>query len=132
MNDRKLMADVVYYRKVYMGTLDVDDREITRLLRRAYDNISASTLGRSLSSLPEHEVDMVKRAACYEADAIYELEQIGGVSGAGMLGSWSMDGVSVNYKDMIQNNPAIKNGGVIDKTALGILNNTSLRDRVVY
>lgn len=121
----KYYADASYYITSYRGTLDLEYDEIEALLNKAYDNISIETLGRSyhLEEYGEEVANRVKRAACYEAEAIAMFDS--NYTAMDVIGGYNIGDVGVSFKD----NKGISTGGVISKRARGLLEQTPLMNR---
>lgn len=93
-------ATATYYKGAYYGNeipCDTPEEraELERLLARASEHIDDATWNRSrnFSQLSEYEQEMIRKATCAEAEAIYEN---GDDSISGSISSYSIGDVSIS------------------------------------
>lgn len=84
-----------YYKTKYYG-VDIPDEDLERLLARASEKIDHATFNRSrdFDILSEYEQEMIKKAACAEAEAIFEYGDNDDLVGG--LASYAIGDVSVS------------------------------------
>lgn len=115
-------TDGIYYKTVYYG-VEIDTEELERLLARASEKIDEATYNRSkhFESLSEYEQEMIKKATCAEAEALYTYGEYD-VN----LASYSIGDVSISMS-----NDANGGTGLISKKAYKYLSNTRLISRIL-
>lgn len=115
-----IYADVFYYKTMYYGKIE-DENELNRVLERASEKIDAVTFNRSRNfmNLSSFEKEMIQKACCSEADAIYEYgeQDIG-------LGSYSIGDVSISSSTS-------NSDTLMSMKAQAYLNNTNLVCRIL-
>lgn len=107
-------ADSLFYKNEYFGNT-IPDENLERMLCRSSEKIDFYTFGRSrnFQDLSEFEKEMVKKAVCAEADALF----VFGEQDVN-LGSYSIGDVSIS------GNPS--SSSLLSKKAIEYLGNTNL------
>lgn len=121
-------ADGTYYKTVFYG-VEIPDEELERLLARASEKIDYATYNRSrhFDDLSEYEQEMIQKATCSEAEAIYTYGD--GDDGVNGLGSYSIGDVSVSLGS--SNSTQNTTGGLVSIKAYKYLKNTRLVSRIL-
>lgn len=88
------LPDYEFYKTRYGG--DLSNEAFNRLSGRASACLSAMTLGRSRTTLPQAVDESVKMAICALSDAMHKAEN------GGEIQSESNDGISVTYAQKTQ------------------------------
>lgn len=116
-------ADGVYYKTVFYG-VEIATEELERLLARASEKIDEATYNRSrhFDSLSDYEREMIRKATCAEAEAIFTY----GEADIDLSG-YSIGDVSIS----MSNGGNGYGNGLISKKAIKYLNNTRLMSRIL-
>lgn len=121
-------ADGTYYKTVFYG-VEIPDEDLERLLARASEKIDYATYNRSrhFDDLSEYEQEMIQKATCSEAEAIYTYgDNDDGVAG---LSGYSIGDVSVSLGGQDTINSIT--GGLVSIKAYKYLKNTRLVSRIL-
>lgn len=127
-------ATSTYYIGVYYGTTipvetPEDRAELERLLARASEHIDDATYNRSRNyeQLSEYEKEMISKATCAEAEAIYEY---GDESVNNSISSYSIGDVSIS----LNANGDSSNSGLnlLSEKSAKYLKNTRLSSRLIW
>lgn len=116
-------ADVSYYRNQYDGTLD--DEEVQKAIFTASRHIDSMTfnriVGKGFDNLTEFQKEMIRYAACKQADFEKENESLIN----SILSSYSLNGVSMGI-DPDGWNVTVRNGVVMQSDTYSVLEQTGL------
>lgn len=114
-------ADATYYKTVYFGVEIENDLE--RLLARASEKIDAATYNRSrhFNELSDFEQEMIMKATCAEAEAIFTYGEY----------DVNLSGYNIGDVSISMSNDADCGNGLISKKAIKYLSNTRLVSRIL-
>lgn len=115
-------ADATYYKTEFYG-VEIGTEELERLLARASEKIDEATYNRSrhFDSLSDYEKEMVKKATCAEAEALFTYGEY----------DVNLSGYSIGDVSISMSNDAGCNNGLISNKAFKYLKNTRLFNRVL-
>lgn len=116
-------VDYEYYKDTFGGTLD--EKEVTKYLEEASDEVDKLTYGRirrnGFNNLTEYQQGLIKKAVCYQADFINNYGEYLNMP----ISGFSAGDISLSFNK--ENKGA---GGVIaDKKTLDYLSQTGLTSR---
>ena len=130
-----------YYGKDIPTTTQEDRAELERLIARASEKIDEATYNRSRDwdRLSEYEQEMVKKAVCAEAEALYSYgEDAAGAAAtmaAGEISGYTIGDVHVSFatggSSSSSTSVTASSLGLLSEKAAKYLNNTRLISRIL-
>lgn len=115
-------ADGTYYKTVFYG-VEIETEELERLLARASEKVDEATYNRSrhFNDLSDYEKEMIRKATCSEAEALYTYGEY----------DVNLSGYSIGDVSISMSNDADCGNGLISKKAIKYLSNTRLVSRIL-